>query len=416
VKIYLVPNTSSIYDRTQLKALAAGFGFSSGDVYVFESPIKQHHSDYNATQFEKAGLNERTLYEKIDSDVLLEVNRLRSKYLKKSVRHISWFQDVRPSDYLEIKKYIKRMHPNDIIYLLGDKKHFGFSASLEKVNCLLSGVNQRDISPGHLVARQYDYDLNLLGYFSSFKERPPMFFVKSRGAIFLKEFLRRPKSLLAFLFNNNSHHVYLDKFLFDKFFVANEIKIKEKYAPLTGHLFEPELKEIKNNIDKIIYDYLYIELPRKLDRSLLFKKIEALHYRNKKIIIAGLNWPEAFPSVPFVRGHVNIPDQIYKTSKITIHNNTHGLGIHSRVLDSMAVGGFVMMHSSPHSRLPGGMDSTFEPDVNYGLYSADNFVEKVEEWLADEDRRKKAISENKKILLSKHLWEHRAEQILRDLR
>ena len=36
-----------------------------------------------------------------------------------------------------------------------------------------------------------------------------------------------------------------------------------------------------------------------------------------------------------------------------------------------------------------------------------------------EQKRRKVeleIAENKKILLSKHLWEHRAEQILRDLK
>ena len=415
MKIYLVPNTANIYDINQANELAAGLKQHGNDIYVFKGPIKQHHSDYRPTQFQQSGYNERKVYQEVNSDILIEVNRLRSKYLKKNVRHISWFQDVRPSDYKKLVEYANRMDPDDMIYLLGDKKHFGFSSSLHGIKCLLSGASVRTINSELRGPKSFKYDLNLLGYYSSFKERPPLPFLSSRSEILLKEILRRPKSLVDIVFSENIQ-INLDRFFYDEFFVRHEVAIKSKYKPLTGVLFEPDLEEIKNNIDKVIYDYLYIEIPRKLDRNLLFEKIQALYYRDKKVIIAGLNWPESFPSSPFVSKHVDKPDELYNSSKITIHNNTHGLGIHSRVLDCMAVGGFVMMHPSPHSRLPGGMDSTFEPDVNYGLYSADNFVEKVEEWLADDERRKKAITENKKILLSKHLWEHRAEQILRDLK
>jgi len=415
MKIYLAPNTSEIYDIKQLNELAEGLRQHGNVVYVLRDPIKKHHTAFRATQFQQSGLSEKKVYQEINGDILVEVNRLRSKYLKKHVRHISWFQDVRPSDYKKLVQYANHIHPNDIIYLLGDKKHFGFSSSLNGIKCLLSGASRRTINSKPHGPKSFKYDLNLLGYCSSLKERPPLPFKSSRFEILFKEILRRPKSLVDIVFSENSQ-INPDRFFYDEFFVRNEVAIKSKYKPLTGVLFEPDLEEIKNNIDKAIYDYLYIEIPRKLDRNLLFEKIQALYYRDKKVIIAGLNWPESFPSSPFVSRHVDKPDELYKSSKITIHNNTHGLGIHSRVLDSMAAGGFVMMHASPHSRLPGGMDSSFEPEVNYGLYSADNFIEKVEKWVKDEDRREKAIAENKKILLAKHLWEHRAEQILRDLK
>jgi len=415
VKIFIVPNASNSYDLNQLNELANGLRGGGDEVYVFNSPIKQHPSDYRPTHFQQSGYSEENVYKEINGDVLIEVNRFRSKHLKKNIRHVSWFQDVRPSDYEKLLKYSMQMYPEDMIYLLGDKRHFGFSSSLNRIKCLLSGASLQVINSKPQFTKSHKYDLNLLGYFSSFRERAPLPFIKSRARIIFGEIFRRPKSLAGILFAENPQ-INLDRFYYDEFFVRHEANIKEKYKPLTGYLFEPELKETKNNIDKAIYDYLYIELPRKLDRLLLFQKIQTLHESDKKVIIAGLNWPEAFPSASFVRRHVDMPDEIYKSSKITIHNNTHGLGIHSRVLDSMAAGGFVMMHASPHSGLQGGMDSTFEPEVNYGLYSADNFVDQVEEWLADEDRREKAIAENKKILRAKHLWKHRAEQILQDLK
>lgn len=416
MKIILVPNTANPYDVAQLRSLATALKLKSCDTFVFDCPVKQHHNVFLPTHFETAGYSERDIYKKVGCDVLIEVNRFRSNYLPRKTRHISWFQDVRPSDYKKIEAYTSGMHPDDRFYLLGDKKHFGFCNEIQRVQCLLTGVLSTDISLDHKLNENYDYDINLLGYLSLYKERPPLGIAKNRLNILLREIIRKPRFLKNLILGFSSKDVFFDRFFFDKKFIENELRIKNQYIPLSGHLFEPELNNSKNSLDTALYDYQYIELPRKLDRKLLYNMLETLYKKNKKVLIAGINWLEEYPYAPFVSGHVVQPNKVYKSSKITIHNNTHGLGIHSRVLDCMAVGGFVMMHPSPHSRLPGGMDSTFEPDVNYGLYTSDKFGEKVEDWLADEHRRKNAIIENKKILLSKHLWEHRAEQILRDLK
>jgi spore maturation protein CgeB len=147
----------------------------------------------------------------------------------------------------------------------------------------------------------------------------------------------------------------------------------------------------------------------------LFHILRTLFKNGKKVLIAGSNWKSSFPDCDFIQEHCENPLDIFRQSAITLHNNTHGIGIHSRVLEAMAAGSFIMMHVSPCSHLPGGIDSSFEPELHYGLYSANNLAEKVEYWLAHSSQRQKATKDCHNILRARHLWRHRASQILGDL-
>jgi len=421
MRFLLTPSLSNTYDLNLLKSLAGGFQCIGHSASTLSTPLSAHHSDYSRKNLRAVraylhapGVSFKEIYKNISADCVIEVNRFRSKHLNSNVRHISWFQDIRPTDFFRVTEYAKNIRSGDLIYLLGDKQHFGMPKNSENIKSLLTGVSKDVITPtrgyGHC-----KYDINLLGYFSDLLDRKDINLPFSRLEFFISELFRSPRSVLKFLFNEESDF-NLHKLQYDKTYIEVEKEIISKYKPLHGKMFPPDFKQMDGNINKRIINRLYTEIPRKMDRSILFAKLYELHKKGKKVLIAGKNWPTNFQGYSFVSPHADNPSDIFQQSFITIHNNTHGLGIHSRVLEAMAAGSFVMMHPSPNSRLPGGMDSTFAPEVNYGLYSADNFVEKAEKWLEDEDRRKKAIAECKKILLSKHLWKHRAEQILSDLR
>ena len=47
-------------------------------------------------------------------------------------------------------------------------------------------------------------------------------------------------------------------------------------------------------------------------------------------------------------------EKIFYSSKINLTNNTHGLALHSRVIECMACEGFVMSHNSPRDNTHGG--------------------------------------------------------------
>jgi len=106
---------------------------------------------------------------------------------------------------------------------------------------------------------------------------------------------------------------------------------------------------------------------------------------------------------------------LHAKSRITVHNNIFGFALHSRVLDAITVNGFVMAHHTPWTGLAGQMTECFEPETHYGEYTAANFTDRARYWLNNHAARNKAATEARKIVADRHLWPHRAQQILRDL-
>lgn len=413
MKITLVPNTSNFYDRRQLQNLAATFREKGFEAVTLDTPITSHP---NASGIELKDSENRTQekYENIKTDVLLEVNRLRNKKLNKKTRHICWFQDLKPSEAKPFLEYAENKNPQDLIYLLGEKEHYGLSNSKAQIGSLLTGLTRKECENNSTRGTSRRIDVNLLGYFPQINKITKTKELSSQNKEILKEILRRPRLLLEILFGRK-WHINLKSFEKTDFFQKTHAHIEKHYKPLTGTMISWQSIQPNNFVDTLIYDLLYVEQPRWIDRIALFNILKKLSEDGRKILIAGKNWQTAFPGHDFIRNHIKNPVEIFSDSKITLHNNTHGIGIHSRVLEAMASGSFVIMHSSPHSLLPGGMDSSFEPDLHYGRYTEDNLAAKVEYWLAHDSERQNAIQECRKILLSQHLWQHRASQILEDL-
>lgn len=413
MKITLVPNTDDFYDRKQLYELAAEFKNAGYQTETFDQPI----TDISNKVCEQSRISPKAIeenYKNLKTDILFEVNRIRAKSLNKKTRHISWFQDLKPSEIDPFLHYNETKKTSDLVYLLGDKKHFGLSSSNARIGSLFTGLNEEQLRPNNLTDRLKPFDLNLTGYYPAFPINSTPGKKESRATILLKEIIRRPRLLYEIVFNKKMH-LNLERFKASKFFGMVNNHIKLSYKPLGGLM--PSAKEIqpKNKIDALIYDLLYVEQPRLIDRAVLFNILKKLHLSGKKILITGKNWNSAFPDHEFILPHSETPVEIFSKSKITLHNNTHGIGIHSRVLEAMAAGSFIMMHASPHSGLPGGIDSSFLPDVHYGLYTKDNLAERVEHWLEQGQKRENAIEGCRGILRDRHLWRHRVSQILEDL-
>lgn len=413
LKITLVPNTRSFYDKQQLRNFAAAFRAMGCEAITYDNPIKKLPNEPND---DLQGIEQtRIEYKKIKTDILLEVNRYRDKNLKKGIRHICWFQDLKPSEIKPLLQYGEKKDQKDLIYLLGSKEHFGLSNTKIQMGSLLSGLTEEEcrFNESKVICR--DIDVNLLGYLPPFhKKKQKTKRRTSQKQILFREIIRRPKLLLEILWQEN-WHINLEDFEKTKFYVDTLEHIEKNYKPLSGSMISWHEIQPTNKIDFLIYDLLYAEKPRWIDRMAIFHACRALFENGKKVLIAGKNWGSTFPECEFIQNHNENPLDIFRKSAITLHNNTHGIGIHSRVLEAMAAGSFVMMHSSPHSQLAGGIDSSFEPDLHYGLYSENNLAEKVEYWLTHKSRRQNAIKECFSVLRGRHTWRHRARQILGDL-
>ncbi len=168
------------------------------------------------------------------------------------------------------------------------------------------------------------------------------------------------------------------------------------------------------SVQKVI-SYFSQSYPRIMDRKML---IELASKVSDSLELYG-NTLDAFDFArPYFKGVATTQEElleIYCRSKINLNNNTHGLGLHSRTLECMGVGGFIFMHESPHDRKPGGMLTAFEPGVHFGSYTPENFHEQAERWLKDDKKRIQIGKKAKSIIKDQHCWQHRAQQILNDL-
>ena len=207
MKYLLIPNTSNPYDVNLLKSLAVGFQLMGHSASTLSIPLSPHHSDYNRRNLRAAreflhapGISFKDIFQNISADCVIEVNRIRSKHLNHNVRHISWFQDIRPTDFLRVLEYAKNIRSGDLIYLLGDQQHFGMQGNSENIKCLLSGISKDAIIPGHGF-EHCKYDVNLLGYFSDLIDRQDINLPFSRLEFLISEFLRSPRSVLKLLFS-----------------------------------------------------------------------------------------------------------------------------------------------------------------------------------------------------------------------
>jgi hypothetical protein len=194
------------------------------------------------------------------------------------------------------------------------------------------------------------------------------------------------------------------------FLMASQLQKFVEQIITNEKIGETELEKLKK-----CCNWMSIEFPRYIDR---LRIAQLAYYASSKCGFYGVNWQKyyQFGKCAFapIKDEYKLLD-IYKGTKINLHNNWNGFGLHSRVLDAMAVGGFVMAHSCADPQAAGRLTTEFEPDVHYGEYTPDNFVERAKYWLQDGAARVKAIRESKKIVAARHLWKHRAEQILNDL-
>lgn len=151
-------------------------------------------------------------------------------------------------------------------------------------------------------------------------------------------------------------------------------------------------------------------------------------------------WPQF---APYHRGHVDNPrdlDQVFQTTRVNLHNS--GLTLHFRLMDCLAVGGFMLVNETPWDDLPGGIHRYMEPGRHYGAYKIGPMrdgppFDFLTEWLrpqgappaercgdvadvaarflADAPARERIAAEGRRLVLAEHTWRNRAEQVLRDI-
>ncbi len=340
---------------------------------------------------------------KTDKDVLFQVNQftnfnLRSRY--PHIRIVSWFQDIFPSISQSIEKF--NLTENDLFYTLGDPKVLGFNNTKKLyVKPFYSGADFKQAT-----SVEKKYDLSLVG--SILPAPSGSKFYDSQEIVFTHLTKIKIKHLLKSII------FFLLKKKIPNFF---EI-IEQNYDFLNGSLDIGALENIMKTEGAPEYavDFLCREYPRILDRYNLINL--ALKVSNN-LILAGSGYNSYSNFKKFSHGLITDQkkiEKIFYSSKINLTNNTHGLALHSRVIECMACEGFVMSHKSPRDNTHGGFLKNFEEGKHFAFYDKNNFSETVTKYLKDEKLRMNIGKEAKKIILAEHSWKKRAEELLRDLK
>jgi len=393
-------------------------------------------------------------------NVVIQINGIKSKLgFPKHIRYISWIQDV----FIETNAKINdsAMSDGDILYTLGDPKLIGLKLpSNFRSSVLFTGVSPQSIAYQKRNDREI-IDFSLCGYIPS----------KLNVSDNLKKMtfwhLDRLVASLPFIGNIS---IVQSTYLNSAAIIKMSDYVSMAYKPLTGSLditeLEKGLRSITNNysdlrrinnrfkvphlFDQVLEDYRYILKYFDISKLTKFQKA-CLEEKNTSAYERAVNYfsqsyprfldrvtllelalgvsssieiygPDSWLSFPefakYYKGEIlqstDLLD-VYLRSKINLSNNTHGLGLHSRVLECMAVGGFIFNHESLNDHVAGGMLTEFEPNVHFGQYSIFNFDDEAKKWLQDDHRRMQIGENARKLISEKHLWRHRAKKIINDL-
>ncbi|HTV28370.1 MAG TPA: glycosyltransferase [Xanthobacteraceae bacterium] len=443
MRLLIAPNVANPYDQRMVEGLAAGFRVLGHEAIAVPGPLTE--------------IDAAPVCKQLDLDVLIQVNKFRPLYaaLPEKVRHITWFQDVFP-ETLTDAALIKS---TDIVYALGDPKVLGLNTALPcYVGTLLTGIDDSTLAMDHLAA-DAPIDMSLCGYIPTpyVVHRAPsedlLWYVydtlrripvlgRMRGIRGILRVLSRTSLPIGYApyavtttLRSTVEALYrplrgeLDIY-------ALERAMREVVAPVLAqqarpkarprkpaasgrlslillpyekapHVIQPELESLINWFAR---DY-----PRLLDRHLLLQNLLTV---SDDLELYGPGWDKHEEFRPYHKGTIVLQSellQVYRRSRLNLANNTHGLGLHARTLECMAVGGFIFTHTSANDDKPGGLETSFEPGVHYGTYTPDSIADDARRWLGDEQARAVAGKRAAQIIREKHLWRHRAEQILNDL-
>lgn len=447
-KFLITPNYRTPCDQRMVNGLANGFRVIGHQAYALPGPV-------SAVELAKKCIE-------LSIDVVIQINRTRhpDAPLPSRVRYVSWFQDVFPGSMTD---FAESFHESDILFVLGDPEVIGINVQLPcYVGSLVCGVDKTifDFRP-RAEANPVDFSLcgfipppPIIGRHSIRKDVLDLIRLNPLlGMIRIVAITRR--MLIGYYFRS-----YQNKTL-----ISMMDTVRGKYRPLRGELDIHKLTQamreatatyegVSPSESRILFarlnryaqylvgwhrgkmdrthqnpipdfhalsqfeksiNYFAREYPRLMDREALIKNILQL---SDSIELYGPGWDMHPEFRPYAKGMINTQEgllDVYRRSRINLANNTHGLGLHSRTLECMAVGGFIFTHESPHDNKPGGMLTSFEPNVHYGAFTPENLHEEAQRWLADEAGRIRAGQQAATVVRQKHCWHHRAQQIIDDL-
>ena len=416
LKFLLIPNASKFYDINQLieiKKQLLNYG---------------HQADLMDDKIDDLTLI--NFLSQNNYDFVFRVNRGRPRELNKKIRFISWFQDF----YFDSESELESLMDGDISYFYTSKRAFGIKKKPKCFSSLLyPGISEKNVTNGLFdisnklkIENFQNLEFSICGYI-------PAGVHINFNPLFYRNFEIKDKCNFDSVLENR-----LRRFLKNKDKISIE-KTKEviiflqalteiNYEPLSGNLNVNLIsKKIKNktlevfgSANKSILNQLIrlfsTDYPRFLDRITLARLISQF---SSNYALVGGGWSAYNEFSEFCRGEIQDQNElysIYKKSKINIYNNTHGLGMHSKVFEIMINGGFLALPFSNNNKKESGIEESFEPEKHFVYFDPFKFDDLIEKWLHNEKKRIQIGENARKNVIKNHSWQKRVAKILNDLK
>ena len=409
-KICIIPNNNSDYDVKMVADFAEGLRSIGIDAHHSKNKIIDQDLNSFVSQH---GFN-----------TVIRINAFPPLLEKRvaNFRHISWFQDV----FLSTGQQNNSFRDGDMVVTLGRKDVLG----LEIDDRYYAGafnlyINPADFSSFLHSQHKRIYDFNMIGFipFISFHS------IFEKGEVSTDLIKEQKISLYKYyinkLFSAIKGYNFSDLSIAKIFMILKRIInfselsrceqglalfAEQQYDALTGtldiHKIEKAFRDYHaDNLDNKteFVDFCTRELPRFLDRYYMMKSVLKV---SENTVIYGNNW-ENYPAFAsyhqgsLTSGEANF---VFSKSKITLQNNNHGIGLHSRTLSAMAAGGFVFTHQSPRDGFDGGMTSVFEPGIHFGNFTVETLEVEAKKWLRDDLQRENIARNAQKLVLNELNW------------
>ncbi len=417
LRFLLIPFKVSDYDLKQLKKIKKTLKILNVQSQIFD----QKYSEEQLKIFLKNN----------SFDIIFAINKGRPNWLNKKIRFISWFQDF----YFDSDSLLENFLESDIVYFYASPEAFEVS---KKLNCFTSmlypGIDDEHKSSilaqhGENYNLINDYqvlDFSICGYMPC-SLLVPHYESHFRNYSFKENHLndQRINNWFSKLTHKNEKKYSID--IYKEFIVDLQIIVETNYVPLSGDL---QVKKIALKIKKKIlekFNYINSTLFNQIipflstDYARFLDRIELARLLSKHSFNFGI-FGEEWSSYPefelFVGNHISKESElyeIYKKSKINLYNNTHGLGMHSKVFEVMLNGAFLAIPKSKKNFLRGGINEEFNENEHFVTYTSEQFDDLIENWMFDTKKRIEVGENARKLVLSKHTWKKRIEKILKDI-
>jgi hypothetical protein len=331
--------------------------------------------------------------------IFFSINLLRPNIISKNLLWICWIQDKYKFKQ-ELEKH--KIDQNTKLTLLAHIKIL----SIDKIENLFYTYLGIGVEESTIKVDQRKIDIIIDGYihpgFSSFYKR-----IRIPRIKFIEPLIKINRRLRLYYINIVTNYYYMP---YIGMVANNQYRNKIEFLLNDGDF--PE----KNSTNFV--DELELKYPRFIERYNWAKKLigKDINFR-----IYGLGWGEYRDFANNYYGEINEHklNEIYANTKIVIHTNSNGYGMHNRVLNAMSNGCCIITHKSSiyNEKLFGHINNEFIENEHYLIANNKNIFEIVQTAL---DTNKlfnwKIIGSNaKNYIIKYHTSMKRSIQIINEI-